>query len=110
MASEVPPAGNGLMIRTKPPGDVCARAATGARNPAAMIERLVSTSVSSRCVVETPTNVRMWRIGLAGVHNTEMAREPSMARLRVNRTSQGAQESRRLPICRKTHYDFTAVT
>ena len=42
MASEVPPAGNGLMIRMIPDGaGACARAATGASSPAARIERRV---------------------------------------------------------------------
>ena len=45
MASEVPPAGNGLMMRTMA-GDVWARAETGAKIPAAMSERLVRLGVS----------------------------------------------------------------
>ena len=43
MASDVPPAGNGLMIRTILAGDDWPHAATGAKIPAATIERLVST-------------------------------------------------------------------
>ena len=43
MASDAPPAGNGLMIRIILEGDVWAHAAAGAKIPAATIERLVST-------------------------------------------------------------------
>jgi hypothetical protein len=46
IASEVPPAANGLMMRMMFAAAGCARATTGASNPAATSERLLSTYVS----------------------------------------------------------------
>jgi hypothetical protein len=46
IASEVPPAANGLMMRMIFDAAGCARAATGANSPAATSERLLSTCVS----------------------------------------------------------------